>query len=274
MDRGTSSRGNSKPGAIPGRDNQEMKSERAQRGDLARKKSGDEAQANVMSTAEHWGMEELRAAVESYVEMQRSERAGQLLLKKHYYRKLAERFGRAEKAYEYRMQNVSYVLSLMGRNWLTGLKPSGNLEAGIAVRIEKLLEEIEGQKRVPVAAFEIDAREQVRQKDLPKPAGNPKPKSRRITITHFQRNASVKAWVLQQAGGVCECCEKQALFNGTDGLPYLELHYVRQLAEGGADAVANAVALCPACHSEIHYGANAQALIAWLYDNVSRLKRD
>jgi 5-methylcytosine-specific restriction enzyme A len=57
-------------------------------------------------------------------------------------------------------------------------------------------------------------------------------------------------------------------------LPYLELHYVQLLEEGGPDTDANAVALCPCCHAEMHYGANAQALIAWLYDNVGRLKRD
>lgn len=251
-----------------------MKGRRVTPVNLAGKKTSDEALAGAARVVEDWGDEELRAVVASYVEMQRNEREGRLLLKKHYYRKLAEKFGQAEKVYEHRMQNISYVLSLLGRSWLTGLKPARNLEVGIAVRIEKLLEEVEGQRRAPVAAFEIDAREQVRQKDLPKPAGNPKPKSRRVTVTHFQRDASVKAWVLQQAAGKCECCEKPASFNATDGLPYLELHYVRQLSEGGSDTVGNAVALCPGCHSEIHFGANSQALVAWLYDNVSRLKRD
>jgi 5-methylcytosine-specific restriction protein A len=59
-----------------------------------------------------------------------------------------------------------------------------------------------------------------------------------------------------------------------DGLPYLELHYVQGLADGGADAVSNAVALCPNCHREIHHGANAHAVEAWLYDTVQRLERD
>jgi 5-methylcytosine-specific restriction protein A len=206
--------------------------------------------------------------------MQHYERTGRLFVKKHYFRKLAERFGRTEKAYENRMQNISYVLSLLGRGWLAGLKPSRNLDAAIAAQIEKMLGEIEGHKQPPVAAFEIEARDYARQKDFPQPAGNPNPRSRRLSVTHYQRDASVKAWVLQQAAGVCECCEKKASFNGSDGLPYLELHYVRQLPEGGPDTVTNAVALCPGCHSEIHHGANAQALIAWLYDNVSRLKRD
>ena len=196
-----------------------------------------------------WSNEELKASVECYVEMQRKERAGQPIAKKQYYRKLAQRFGRSEKAFEHRMQNISFILSLMGRSWLTGLK-------------------------VAIAAFEIAVREGVRQKNLPKPNGNPSPKARRIAITQFQRDTAVKAWVLRQAGEICECCEQPAPFNGADGLPYLELHYVRQLVEGGADTVSNAVALCPNCHREIHHGANAQALTAWLYDNVARLLRD
>ena len=124
---------------------------------------------------EDWNGEELRAVVQSYVEMQHNERAGRLLVKKHYYKNLAERFGRIEKLYEHRMQNISYVLSLLGRSWLTGLKPSRNLDAGIGARIEKLLEEIEGRRRAPTAAFEIEAREQARQKDLHKPSGNSSP---------------------------------------------------------------------------------------------------
>lgn len=220
-----------------------------------------------------WSNEELKASVEAYVEMQRNERAGQLIIKKHYYRKLAQTFSRSEKAFEYRMQNISYVLSLMGRSWLTGLKPAKNVDADVADQIEKLLIQLEGQKAVPIAAFEIKVQEAARQKYLPKPEGNPGPKSRRVTITRFQQDVAVKAWVLQQAAGICECCEKPAPFNGADGLPYLELHYIRQLAEGGSDTVSNAVALCPNCHREIHYGANAQALMAWLYDNVARLSR-
>lgn len=221
-----------------------------------------------------WTGEELKAAVESYVEMQRNERTGHLFTKKKYLRNLAQKFGRTEKAFELRMQNISYVLSLMGRGWLTGLKPAKIIDPGVAAQIEKLFDQIEGQRRAPVAAYEIAAREQARQKNLPRPRGNPSPKSRRIAVTYFQRDAAVKAWVLQQAGGVCESCEKPAPFNGADGLPYLELHHVRQLMEGGSDMVSNVVALCPSCHSEILHGANAPALVAWLYDNVDRLRRD
>jgi 5-methylcytosine-specific restriction enzyme A len=221
-----------------------------------------------------WSDEELKASVEAYVEMQRNERTGQLIVKKQYYKKLVEMFGRSEQAFESRMQNISYVLSLMGRGWMTGLKPAKNIEPLVAARIEQLLEQSSGQKVAPVAAFEIAVREAAEQKDLPRPNDNARPKRRRISVAQLQRDPSVKAWVLQQAAGICESCEKPAPFQGADGLPYLELHYVQGLADGGADAVSNAVALCPNCHREIHHGANAHAVEAWLYDTVQRLERD
>lgn len=220
---------------------------------------------------DEWDDEELKASVDAYVEMQRDERLGQPFIKKHYYKRLAEVFGRSEKAYEYRLQNISYVLALMGRSWVTGLKPARNIDAAVAAKIEKFLWEAQGQKAAPVAAFKITVRDELKQKTSTIPSGNVKPKSRRVTATQFRRNAPVAAWVLQQTEGVCECCEKAAPFKNVDGLPHLELHYMRQLADGGQDIISNAVALCPNCHREIHYGASAHALVAWLYDNVGRL---
>jgi 5-methylcytosine-specific restriction protein A len=220
-----------------------------------------------------WNSEELKATVEAYVEMLEHERAGRIFVKKQYCKKLAQVFGGSEKAYESRMQDISYVLSLVGRNWLMGVKPAKNVGADIAVKIEALLEEIGGYRNLPVVAFEIAAREEANQKNLLQPAGKPVPRSRRVAVTHFQRDPRVQAWILHQARGICEGCEQPAPFHGTDGLPYLEIHYLQQLTEGGADTVANAVALCPNCHREIHHGAKSQALSAWLYDNVTRLMR-
>jgi 5-methylcytosine-specific restriction protein A len=34
----------------------------------------------------------------------------------------------------------------------------------------------------------------------------------------------------------------------------LEVHHKKQLSEGGEDTVENAIALCPNCHREAHYG--------------------
>lgn len=36
--------------------------------------------------------------------------------------------------------------------------------------------------------------------------------------------------------------------------PYLEVHHIIFLAQGGDDTVDNAEALCPNCHRRKHYG--------------------
>lgn len=72
----------------------------------------------------------------------------------------------------------------------------------------------------------------------------------------FRRNADVIAEVLVQAAGVCQGCGREAPFKRPDGTPYLEVHHRQPLAEGGADTVENAIALCPNCHRERHYGAS------------------
>ena len=39
-----------------------------------------------------------------------------------------------------------------------------------------------------------------------------------------------------------------------DNSPFLEAHHIKQLAKGGLDTISNAVAVCPNCHRELHYG--------------------
>jgi 5-methylcytosine-specific restriction protein A len=218
-----------------------------------------------------WSKEELRASVDAYVDMQRKERQGQPYTKKRYYESLAAKFGRTEKAFEYRMQNISYVMTLLGRNWLPGLKPAKNVGVNVAADIESMIAQSEGRQFIPVAAFEIEVREEAKRKNLSKPQGSLRPEISSSAITKYQRDATVKAWVLQQANGKCESCGRSAPFNGSDGLPFLEVHHVRQLADSGSDTVTNAVALCPNCHREAHYGENSRTMVSRLYERVSRL---
>ncbi|MFE8698260.1 HNH endonuclease [Cytobacillus sp. FJAT-53684] len=71
----------------------------------------------------------------------------------------------------------------------------------------------------------------------------------------FRRNAVVIAEVLIRANGVCEKCGKEAPFKrASDGSPYLEVHHKERLADGGEDTVENAMAVCPNCHRELHFG--------------------
>jgi 5-methylcytosine-specific restriction protein A len=225
-------------------------------------------------TGDNWSDEELRASIAAYLEMHQKERLNEKFIKKHYYAALAEQFGRSEKAFEYRMQNISYVLSLMGRDWMQGLKPAKNVGANVAECIEKIIGELEGQHFSPVVALEIQVNSEINKSDLPSPNGSQTPEKSTTTVTQFTRDAKVKAWVLKNAGAKCECCQKLAPFFANNGIPYLEVHHLRRLADGGSDTISNAVALCPNCHRELHFGSNKITLINDLFSRTSRLVRE
>jgi predicted HNH restriction endonuclease len=92
-----------------------------------------------------------------------------------------------------------------------------------------------------------------------------KPSAVQVTRTEFRRNADVIVEVMLRATGVCEACGRSAPFiRASDGTPYLEIHHIRSLADGGDDTVENAVALCPNCHRRAHYAKDALAFTALL----------
>lgn len=106
------------------------------------------------------------------------------------------------------------------------------------------------------------------------PAGQDSPAKMECFTEQFARDARVVAFVLRKAGGTCECCLQAAPFEKPNGLPYLEVHHVKQLASGGSDKITNAVALCPNCHRELHHGANSTELAEILYSRIERLLRE
>ena len=81
------------------------------------------------------------------------------------------------------------------------------------------------------------------------------PKKVIIKSTAFVRNPDVIAERLHLARGTCENCRKPAPFKRkSDGTPFLEVHHLKPLAEGGEDTVGNTQALCPNCHRKAHFG--------------------
>ena len=89
-----------------------------------------------------WSDEELFDSVKAYAEMLYKERKGEKYIKKEYYRELSEKYGRTEKAFEYRMQNISHVRSLMELDWVQGLKPAKNVGDRNITKIKKMLLDI------------------------------------------------------------------------------------------------------------------------------------
>lgn len=88
-----------------------------------------------------------------------------------------------------------------------------------------------------------------------------KPRTVLRVVRGHERNPDVVAEVLIRAQGACEVCGSPAPFTRkSNGSPYLEVHHVAQLAHGGDDTVENAIAVCPNCHRQQHYGVEGEPI--------------
>lgn len=74
------------------------------------------------------------------------------------------------------------------------------------------------------------------------------------------RSQVVKAYVLRRAAGICELTGEPAPFLTRDREPYLEVHHIRRLSDGGLDHPVNCAAISPTAHREIHHGAEGAKL--------------
>jgi 5-methylcytosine-specific restriction endonuclease McrA len=149
---------------------------------------------------------------------------------------------------------VSLVATFLSE---TGHHPSESLEA----------------PEVPSQALDRKVRRLRRRGTSSVPLGQSKPDRVDSSGPEFKRDPAVKAWVLEFADGTCELCRRQAPFYDAYGDPFLELHHVKPLGDGGPDTVTNAVALCPNCHRACHHSHRRPKLSAKLYRQCARLLR-
>jgi len=70
----------------------------------------------------------------------------------------------------------------------------------------------------------------------------------RTTTTVRKRDPIIRAYAIERAKGVCEGCKNPAPFETKNGDPYLEVHHITALSEGGSDHPVNVAAICPNCH--------------------------
>lgn len=69
------------------------------------------------------------------------------------------------------------------------------------------------------------------------------------------RSDAIRLYAKKRADGTCEGCEEKAPFETKSG-PYLEVHHLIRLTDGGPDIPKNVIALCPTCHRRSHYSIN------------------
>lgn len=234
----------------------------------------------------NWSEEEVEASVEAYFKLFDKQRAGHSIVKKHVYEELSSLYGRSPKSYEYRFQNISFVLDSMGLPWVKGLVPAANVGSFVKSLIKRFIEkngDIILQEPVldefiqPTAdPALLEARVTILQKRGASkvPEGSVAPVRTSGETVRFVRDPQVVAWVLEAANGSCENCKAPAPFLKEDATPYLEVHHVKWLSQGGSDTVSNAVALCPNCHRRLHYALDAESLAAELLRSVPRLIKE
>lgn len=154
-------------------------------------------------------------------------------------------------------------------NWLAESKEADTASSHLALEEEKPTSDpTELSKRAARAKRRIRGTEG----SYPPPVGYAEAARAEATSARFVRDPEVVGWVLNAAGGACEVCDLPAPFVDETGEPFLEVHHVRPLAEGGPDQPDNAVAVCPNCHRRLHHGANKENARLATIAKIERLK--
>lgn len=103
---------------------------------------------------------------------------------------------------------------------------------------------------------------------------SPKKASKKKQISNIQiRSKAIKLYAKKRANGLCEGCGTEAPFKSKEG-PYLEVHHMLRLADGGPDLPENVIAICPTCHRRAHYATDAKAYNAGLIIIVERIENE
>jgi len=229
----------------------------------------------------NWTNEELEATIDAYIEMLKSQRSNTPYNKAEVNNALRNGLlhRRTSGSVEYRMQNISAVLYEFGEEIVKGYPAMGNVGAGVKKRIADILAEkgfLDFNTEEPTSdevKFEKRVRQLRKRRLTAKPAGIVNPSRSSSQSQSFVRDPKVKAWVLQQAKGICELCGEPGPFIDSSGEPFLEAHHVIFLRDEGPDTVENVAALCPNCHRAMHHATNKEELREGLYGKVKRLVR-
>lgn len=96
--------------------------------------------------------------------------------------------------------------------------------------------------------------------------------SETATITR-NRDKTIRSYAVERSKGICEACDEPAPFTTRDGVPYLEVHHVVPVSEGGADHPLNVAAICPNCHRRTEKSMDGEVFNKSLMQRVSEKER-
>jgi 5-methylcytosine-specific restriction enzyme A len=227
-----------------------------------------------------WTVEEFEAAIVAYFQMLNKELNGESFNKAKVNRELRASVlsGRTKGSVELRMQNISSVLQELCHPIIKGYVPMKNVGTKASKTIKNIIfrkQLLNREDYEPTAdAEKLDkGADAIRKKGLTgKPKGQKKPKQKQSSQAQYERDPAVKAWVLENANGICELCNKQGPFKDKNGDFFLEVHHVKLLADKGADTIENAAATCPNCHKKCHYSEDTEAIAQKLRNKIDRIQ--
>ncbi|MFC3124328.1 HNH endonuclease [Pseudoroseomonas globiformis] len=90
---------------------------------------------------------------------------------------------------------------------------------------------------------------------------NPLPKSSVTSGRRFERDPLLSAIAKVRASFRCEVVGcVHPTFVSKDGQPYVEVHHIMPLSQGGPDVLNNLACVCPAHHREVHVGRASERI--------------
>lgn len=86
------------------------------------------------------------------------------------------------------------------------------------------------------------------------------------------RSEAIRIYALKRANGTCEGCVNPAPFSSKDG-PFLEVHHIERIADGGPDQPENVAALCPNCHKRVHFAVEGKEYNQQIRNKIKHLEQ-
>ncbi|WP_370213456.1 HNH endonuclease [Roseovarius sp.] len=131
----------------------------------------------------------------------------------------------------------------------------GNIRNAFVFELRPLDAVIEALDSAPIANISGEISE-LRKRALEAASTSPKVGQARLS-TVFERSKAVRDYILARANGKCEDCGEPAPFLTPSHTPFLEVHHIRRLSDGGPDDPRFMIGLCPNCHRGAHFGHDA-----------------
>lgn len=231
-----------------------------------------------MPRSDLWTDDELRFALAAYLEALAWEQAGSTFQPTALHQQLATGLlkTRTQGSVSRRMSNISAVMLKAGEPVVSRYRPDfDHVGSGVTTTILRLLGELRASALKPTAdrsLLESRSNTVLAHGPNQRPKGTKRPKKTTTQVSTFVRSVQVVAWVLHEANGYCDGCGLIAPFSTAAGRPFLEVHHVLPLADGGPDVVENAVALCPNCHRRLHHSSDRHSYKSFILNKHIRLR--